>query len=225
MNGDTKVTLFEKARYTIDFSAEQKSCNDDGICGDCYEYFCDGKGYAYCILSDGMGSGKRAAIDSVMTCSILLKLIKAGFSLDSSLKLINSSLLVKSADESLATIDVVKIDLFTGETKFYKAGAASSYISTSGNCVRVDTRSLPVGIIREVEFEQSVTTLKHKDVLLMVSDGLINGGEEWLIKELIEYSHMSSKEIARKIIFEAQNRLDGDKDDDQTVIICKLKAA
>ena len=35
------------------------------------------------------------------------------------LRLVNSSLLLKSRDESLATLDIVKIDLYTGKAVFY----------------------------------------------------------------------------------------------------------
>lgn len=219
----TKIALFERATLTVDFFAEQISCVEGDVCGDCYEYFVDAKGYSYCILSDGMGSGKRAAIDSVMTCSILLKLIRAGFSVSSALNLINSSLLVKSVDESLATIDVAKIDLYTGETILYKAGAASSYLCKNGACTRISTTSLPVGIIREVEFEKQRVKLSPHDVLLMVSDGVVAAGEDWLMAELVNSAHMDAKAISRKIIFEAQKRLEGLKQDDLSVMVCKIK--
>lgn len=225
VNGKTKIALFEKATFCIDFSAEQKSCNSDDVCGDCYEYFID-KGYAYCVLSDGMGSGKRAAIDSVMTCSILVKLVKAGFGLQSALKLINSSLLVKSTDESLATLDVARIDLYTGETELYKAGAASSYVCTKGRCIKVDTTSLPMGIIREVELEQTHVQLRSRDLLVMVSDGVSvadNPDDEWLSTMIGECSHMNAKDISSRIMFEAQKKQTDMREDDRTIIVCKIK--
>lgn len=221
----TRIAFYEKAKFSVDFAVEQKCCGGEEVCGDCYEYFIDGKGYAYSILSDGMGCGKRAAIDSVMTCSILRKLISAGFSMGSSLKLLNSSLLVKSEDESLATLDVSKVDLYTGETELFKAGAASSFVCKNSGCTKIDTTSLPIGIIREVELEKTCVRLLAKDVLVMVSDGLLTNGDEWVRSELISAAHLPAKEIARKLLFEATKQLEDIKEDDQTVIVLKLTAA
>lgn len=221
----TRIAFYEKAKFSVDFAAEQKCCSSEEICGDCYEHFVDGKGYAYSILSDGMGSGKRAAIDSVMACSILKKLISAGFSMNSSLKLLNSSLLVKSEDESLATLDVSKIDLYTGDAEIYKAGAASSFICKNSGCTRIDTTSLPIGIIREVELQKTTIKLLAKDVLVMVSDGMLSDGDEWIRSELISSAHLPAKEIARKLLFMAQKQLENVKEDDQTVIVLKLLTA
>ena len=60
------------------------------------------------ILSDGMGTGPRAALDSAMASGLMARLVKAGFGFQSALRLVNSSLLLKSRDESLATLDIVK---------------------------------------------------------------------------------------------------------------------
>ena len=106
----------------------QKNAGDNRISGDCYEYFADPRGFAHIILSDGMGSGGRAAVDSIMTCNFVLKLIKAGFGFDAALKFINSALLVKAGDESLATLDIGCIDLYTGTAEFLKAGGAASFL-------------------------------------------------------------------------------------------------
>lgn len=217
-----KIALFEKASHTVDFCAQQSCCNDNSVCGDSYEYFLDSKGYAYCILSDGMGSGKRAAIDSVMTCSILLKLIKAGFGLESAIKLINSSLLVKSSDESLATIDIAKIDLYTGKVEFLKAGAASSYLYLKGECVSVSSSSLPVGIIQGIEFDKKLATVKNNDIIVMVSDGAIQEGEEWITNEIQKCSHLDAREISIKLIYEAKQRQNTENPDDITILVCKI---
>jgi len=219
----TKIALFEKATYTADFSAQQFCYNDNTVCGDNYEYFLDSKGYAYMILSDGMGNGRRAAIDSVMTCSILLKLIKAGFGLESAIKLINSSLLVKSTDESLATIDIAKIDLYTGKAEFLKAGAADSFIYSKNNCVKISSSSLPVGIIQGIEFDRKLITLKEKDLIILVSDGMTAEGDEWITDEIKKCSHLTAREISIKLIHEAKRRLENEKSDDVTVMVLKLE--
>ena len=113
------------------------------------------------ILSDGMGTGGRAAVDGAMASGLMSRLIKAGFGYDCSLRILNSSMLFKSTDESLATVDIASIDLFTGETKLYKAGAAPTIVRRSGKTGKVQSTSLPAGILREIGFDKAVVKCKN----------------------------------------------------------------
>lgn len=109
--------------------------------------FRTGSGRMVTVLSDGMGSGGRAAVDGAMAVGLTSRLIKAGFGADSVLRLVNSALMVKSGDESLATLDVASVDLFTGRLESLKAGAAVSLLRSMGRVSRIEKASLPVGIL------------------------------------------------------------------------------
>ncbi len=218
----TKLALFERASYSIDLSVQQSCVGDNTVCGDSWEYFTDPRGYAYLLISDGMGNGKRAAIDSVMTCSILSKLIKAGFGLESAIRMINSSLLVKSTDESLATVDMAKVDLYSGETEFCKAGASSTFLYQRGEIRRVESSSLPVGILQGVGFQKSSATLREGDLLLMLSDGALSAGEGWITSELRKGGGRTAQELAVRICTEAKERCQSLHPDDITVLAARV---
>jgi len=220
---EERLSFFEKAVYTLEFFAVQQAAVGSQTCGDCYEYFQDGKGFAHMILSDGMGNGNRAAVDSVMTCNLFLKLIKAGFGFESALKLLNSSLLIKSGDESLATLDVGCIDLYTGNAEFRKAGAAASFVSKGGVVTRLGEASLPVGILQNVAYDCSSVLLEQGDIVVMVSDGVLETGTEWVEAEIELYGHKSAKELAEDLCREAQRRRIDGHSDDITVLVAKLK--
>lgn len=223
VDGEERLSFFEKAVYSLEFFAVQQAAVGTHTCGDCYEYFRDGKGFAHIILSDGMGNGNRAAVDSVMTCNLFLKLIKAGFGFESALKLLNASLLIKSGDESLATLDVGCIDLYTGQVEFRKAGAAVSFVSKGGVVTRMGAASLPVGILQSVEYDHSSMLLEHGDIVVMVSDGVLDTGIEWVEAEIELYGHKTARELAEDICKEAgRRRIDGHSDD-LTVVVAKLK--
>ena len=89
--------------------------------GDTFRCFFAGRGRFVMVLSDGMGTGGSAAVDSAMTADLLRRLIEAGVGCDAALKIVNSALLLKSGEETLATADVAEIDLYTGRARFYKA--------------------------------------------------------------------------------------------------------
>lgn len=225
VNGEEKLSFFEKAAYRLEFYAAQQTAVGGQICGDCYEYFQDGRGFSHMILSDGMGNGSRAAVDSVMTCNLFLKLIKAGFGFESALKLLNSSLLIKSGDESLATLDVGCIDLYTGQAEFRKAGAAVSFVRKGGLVSRIGDPSLPVGILQGIDYNRSSVMLDSGDVVVMVSDGVLETGTEWVEAELELYGDKSPKELAEDICREAQRRRIDGHSDDITVLAARLKKA
>ncbi len=220
LNKNMKLTITEKANYEIDFGATQLSCNNFKHCGDAYNYFVDSKGRAYMILSDGMGTGSRAAIDGNMTAGLLSKLIKAGFEFESALKIVNSALLVKSGDESLSTIDVTSVDLYTGQTNMFKVGSAPTFTKKSDKIIKTDCSSLPAGILRGISFDKKTIVLKNKDIIVMVSDGVTNGDYDWIYDEINNFKYnINAKEFSRKIALESKFKNQSSHDDDVTVLV------
>lgn len=80
---------------------------------------------------------------------------------DAALKIVNSALLLKSGEETLATADVAAVDLFTGRAEFYKAGAAPTFLVKNGRAGYVQSDSLPAGILEGAAFEKSSLTLRR----------------------------------------------------------------
>lgn len=223
-NSEVLITLSEKALYTVDTSVKQINSNHNAVCGDAYSCFYDGKGHYVMLLSDGMGNGGRAAVDGAMATNVLTRLIKAGFGWDCSLKILNSSMLFKSTDESLATVDAVCIDLFTGKTELFKAGAAPTLVRRSGRTGKAQSTSLPAGILREIGFDKATITLKHKDIALMLSDGAVADGTDWICAILEDFEG-TADELSNKIATDAYLRRHNGKNDDITVIATILHKA
>ncbi len=222
LKDNSKMSFFEKANYSIDFCSKQYAIDKTNICGDSYEFFVDSRGCANLILSDGMGSGKKAAIDSMMTCSLILKLIKAGFGFSTAIKLINSSLLIKSKEESLATLDITTIDLYTGKVKFNKAGGCTSFLYKGGRVLKFEGNSLPIGILNGAAFDSQNSSIDNNSILVMVSDGVLSTGVEWIEMELKLYKKQTAEEICSVISREAKRRLHKNDQDDITVMVAKF---
>lgn len=221
--GETKITVCERAALRVQRGAYQIASHNGTICGDAYECFNDGRGREIMMISDGMGSGGRAAVDGAMAAGLLARLCKAGFGFDCSLRVVNSALLVKSGDESLATLDIVCMDLFTGKAEFLKAGAPASFIRKSGRAYAVEQSSLPAGILRQVEFGKAAVTLGEGDMILLVSDGAINGSSEWIKAEMESWKDGAAAELAEHIANEARRRRVDGHEDDITVIASFIK--
>lgn len=222
-HGRCRIVLCERPCFDVEIAASQHISGNGQLCGDHFRYFNDGMGRMIVVLSDGMGTGGRAAVDGGMAVSIMSKLIKAGLGFDCSLKVVNSALLVKSGDESLATLDVVSVDLYSGDTDFMKAGAALSFIRKERDMYRVETPSLPVGILSEIEFTYTEDTLNEGDIIVMVSDGAIATGEEWIEHIISSWEDKSMQQLADLIADEATARRNDGHDDDITVIAMQIK--
>lgn len=217
----TKLSFYEIPDYRVDFSVQQSCFTGNEICGDNATCFTDAQGYTYLLISDGMGNGGRAAIDSAMTCSLMEKLLLAGFGTEASLKLLNASLLTKSTDESLSTVDLARIDCYTGTVTCYKAGAAVSYLCNGNEVQEITASSLPVGIMPAAEYEKTVARLRPEHFLVMVSDGVTNE-DGWLTDAILKNAHRPARQISANLIYEAKQHT-ADHPDDMTVLVAKLQ--
>ena len=170
-----------------------------------------------------MGSGGRAAVDGAMASGLTSRLIQAGFGPESVLRMVNSALMVKSGDESLSTLDMVELDLFDGRMESRKAGAAPSLLCSMGRVSRIERSSLPVGILRDIAAERSEDTLVDGDLLVMLSDGAMAGGLEWIEEKLRAFDPKAGevKSLAEEIATEARRRQEG-REDDVTVLVAQL---
>lgn len=217
-----RVVLNEIPVYDIEVGVYQHVYNRGKLCGDCVNCFSNGFGQFVALISDGMGTGGRAAVDSNMTVSIMTKLLKAGLSEDCALKVVNSALMVKSEDESLATVDLMKIDLFSGKTVFNKAGAPYTYIKKSGHLLKKTATSLPVGILGNVKFSKERIKLSGGDVAVMVSDGAFTDDEKWLERLIRDFSDSRCADLAKEVVNEAIKRRNDTHDDDITAVVVRL---
>lgn len=221
VNGEKDKMLFLWEKTEIDVKCEyfQISADSGDICGDCFDAFYDGRGSFVAALSDGMGTGSRAAVDSTLSISLLSRLILAGFSFPCAMKLVNSALLIKSREESLATLDILKLDLYTGKSKIYKAGATVSLIKRKGKVSEIKRSAMPVGILREAEFRSLSGTLYKGDVIILMSDG----AADIALKEIKEELQKTDKidGLSEKLCTVAKSK-SIDKSDDITVACIKI---
>lgn len=225
VGGDIYIVLNERTDITVDFGAEQSSANNNSMCGDAYKYFNDGKGHFIMILSDGMGTGGRAAVDGAMASGLMSRLIKAGFGYNCSLRILNSSMLFKSTDESLATVDIASIDLYTGMTELYKAGAAPTVVRRSGKTGKAESTSLPAGILREIGFDRAAVKCKVGDIVVLLSDGATSEGTDWIRAEIEAWKDGSAQDLAEHLCACAKRRRTEKREDDITVLCAILNKA
>ncbi len=219
---DLRITLCEPSRYAVEVGVARRCCDGEKLCGDAVEQFSlDGR--TVLLLSDGMGSGGRAAVDGTMAVSLAARLWQAGFSPDSILHSVNAALLVKSREETLATLDVAVIDTVTGRLDSYKAGAATTLLCSGGRVSRIEGTSLPLGILTDLRFAHNADWLRDGDVLVMMSDGALADGlapVEILLRDRPAAEDMPT--FAARAV-ETAHAAEGTHPDDITVIAARIR--
>ena len=214
--GRFRITTSEVQPLSAKIGSFQLPQGQNKVCGDCCESFTDAEGALYVVLSDGMGTGSRARVDSAIACSVLSKLIKAGIPLPSALETVNTTLLVKSADESFATMDICKINLDSGECAVYKAGAATTYIKSSNKLIRAALSSPPAGSGGRMSVPAQRFKVSAGDVIIMATDGAVID-EQWLSRELSREAE--PKELSERIAKAARAAENGARDDISVVAV------
>ena len=128
------------------------------------------------VVSDGMGKGKKAAAESLMVTKTIMSLLKSGVTTDLTLKMINTVMLMKDDEDSYATVDLIIVDKRSGKAKFYKIGAAPTLIRRKDNVQEVQLSAVPLGIVNGLKIRYMETVLKKEDWIIMMSDGVSDGG-------------------------------------------------
>jgi stage II sporulation protein E len=219
--GALRLIFTQKPGFTVAFGEAAIQKTGETLCGDACEAFIDERGRALLILSDGMGCGGSAAVDSNLTVGLMSRLLRCGFGFDEAVKVAGTAMMVKSDEESFSTLDIACIDLFDGSATFLKAGAPPTYLRRCGKVERIGQSSLPIGILEDTKLEKASTQLHCGDMVVVVSDGVIGKDDAFIIEE-IEKFQGEPKTFARQLAQRAkQLRKDG-HDDDITVLAAVL---
>jgi stage II sporulation protein E len=194
------------------------------VSGDAGAWFRKEDGTLYILLCDGMGSGEEANRDSTLTVRLLERFLKAGMEPDQALRVLNSALALRGeAEGGFTTIDLLEVDLFSGEGALYKFGAAPTYVRRKDTVCRYTGSALPAGLVTGAAVRPDVIRLhlEEGDCVLLLSDGVTAGTEDaWLREELKKFCGDSPKDLARSLI-----DLSSEKSraaDDRTAIAVKL---
>lgn len=170
-DGMYKIVFSECPRYSTESGSAQFSAEEE-CCGDTLERIWLTRSEFAVILSDGMGTGKRARLDSSFASSLISRFLASEISPETSVHLINSILRVKGWDESFATADIALFDLCSGAVRFIKAGAAPSYILRDEVLIKVEGQAFPVGILSRTDPDSFSYKLFDGDRVIVVSDGV-----------------------------------------------------
>lgn len=217
-----RLTLVQEDQYLATAGVAALSKEGETVSGDGGNWFRDRDGRLWVVLCDGMGSGPGAARQSRLALHLLEDFLKAGVSPEIALSTLSNALALRGESElGFTTIDLLGLDLFSGQCRSYKLGAAPTYLRQSGRVKKLAGTSLPAGLEFGQESRPDVRSfqLAQEDLAVMVSDGVSDGEEDdWLWQLVRDFRESSPKELAARILEHSSGGRD-----DRTVLVLQLK--
>jgi stage II sporulation protein E len=222
------VTFGSMKQYHVDTGVASAAKGGDLLSGDSFSTKELGNGKFAVALSDGMGNGERANMESSTALAVLQQLLQSGMDEQLAIKSVNSVLMLRSADEIFATVDMALIDLYSAATTFLKIGSTPSFIRRGSEVIQITANNLPVGIMNEIEVDLLRVQLLPGDILIMMTDGIYDAPgyamnkDLWMKRMIQEIQVESPQEMADCLLERIVRHLDGEIIDDMTVIVARI---
>jgi len=199
-----------------------------GLCGDSDGTLSLSEGRQLLMLSDGMGVGAKASLQSGSAIKMLSRLLEVGFDKDTAIDTVNTILLLQGKEESFVTLDMCIIDLYQGEAEFIKTGGAPSFIKRGRQVQVVKSNSLPVGMLQSVDKAMVTAPLGEGDMIVMASDGLLDADcqmdTRWLTSVLAQSNCKDAQAMAEYLLGKAIDISGGRLKDDITILVAQMSA-
>ena len=217
-----RLRFRESPRLAARVGAAARPRDGESVSGDNGSWFKDSKGCLWVVLCDGMGAGSGAAAESRLVLRLLESFLKSGVTAETALNTLAGALTMRTdSGFRFSTIDLLQVDLFSGEGAVYKMGAAPSYFRHSGIVSRITTSALPAGLSLEPEGQIALTRFQVTpgDLLVLVTDGVSDGDEDgWIQEKAAQFSGESPRELALALLEDKHSR----RDDDRTAVVILL---
>lgn len=219
--------FIEEGTYMLTTGIVRKNREGERLCGDNFSVTKLDTQKAVLMISDGMGFGESAYVKSGQILELLEQLLSAGFCRDLAIELLNSVISFLAEGNGSSTLDLVMIDFYTGDADFIKLGASTTFIKRADNVECIRSTSLPVGLLEQVEFDTCGRKLYHGDMVVMVSDGILDGiifeDKEAYLAELIGGMKTNNAQVMAQTILEnIEDMHRGNMRDDSTVLVAGL---
>ncbi len=199
--------------------------------GDLYDFLAYGGDRRVLAIGDVSGKGAPAALYGAMASGILRSLAPQRLSAPDMLRKLNLTLLEWKVEGHFITLTFAIWEPKTRTLRLANAGMPLPILVRQGHARPIRVEGVPLGLLEEVEYQETAIRLEKGDVLALFSDGLLEAanpqGEEFgaprLEKTLREQAGRPVGEILETIFAELTRFEQGRaRRDDQTLLLIKV---
>ncbi|MEX2264317.1 MAG: SpoIIE family protein phosphatase [Bryobacteraceae bacterium] len=199
------------------------------ISGDIYDFFEHSDDRAVLAFGDVSGKGVAAALFGALVSGLLRTLAPRRPQPGVLMKALNEALIGRKVESRYVTLLLMLWDPQTRTFTVANAGAFTPMVFREGQNVRVRAEGVPLGLLANCDYEETVLQAEPGDTLVLYSDGITDHtdgfGEEYgrgrLARLVPPLTGQSSAEI-RDAIFADVDRFGSVAFDDQTVVVIKV---
>ncbi len=201
------------------------------ISGDIYDFFEHAGDYSMFAFGDSSGKGAAAALYGALVTGLLRSLAPRRRGPAMLMRTINETLLERKVDAQFVTLLVALWDGQSRELIMANAGSIPPFVCRQGKVTRLDVGGVPLGLLDQQEYEETVFATLPGDVILLVSDGLedqVNPagkpyGQGRLMRFLPGLADRTAADIVKAIDEDVERyRAGAPVQDDQTIIAIKV---
>ena len=221
-------TYISKDTYSMQIGIAKTNKEGENVSGDSSLQISLEDGKYLIAISDGMGSGPNARKSSQIAIKMLGRLLSNGFDKETSIELINNTISANIKDETFATLDIMVLDLYSGNIEYIKNGACPTFIKNNKNVEIIKNIALPAGILNDIDLVIYDRDVDNNDIMVMCSDGILESNSEyknkeiWLKNLLEQIETTNAQKIADILLKESIDNNYGKPKDDMTVIVTKI---
>lgn len=219
-----KIVLLEDTQFHAITGLARVNKEGEDISGDNFSFVRLDSGVMVMSLADGMGSGESACQESTWVIELLETFLEAGVAEKTTIRFINSILVLESEEQRFSTLDMAMINLYTGVCEFVKMGAATAFIKRDNWVETISSSTLPMGVFNQVEYEDISKKLYDGDYIILLSDGVLDAApcvekEQFFQGFILSQTCQNPNELAQNILDFAKSQCERDTLDDMTVLV------
>lgn len=201
------------------------------ISGDLFDFFEQSNDVSVIAFGDSSGKGAAAALYGALVSGLLRSLAGRIQQPSALMKRLNDILLERKVDAQFVTLMLIYWNRKTRELTITNAGSLPPLICRRGDRFRVRTEGIPLGLLADVEYDETTVRMEQDDTLLLYSDGVVDqvnlAEEEYgttrLFRVLKKNCPSTPQEVVDSIFADLDNYRDGGPmTDDETLILMKV---
>ncbi len=200
------------------------------IGGDLYDFVGYGAGRSAIMLGDVSGKAAPAALFAALVSGIMRSEARQRPGPAAMLARLNNALQERKLDSQYVVMLFAVWNDKNRTLTVANSGAVQPIFCRAGECAPVRVEGFPLGMFPNSEYEEINVAAQPGDVLLFVSDGILDAenekdemyGQEQLSSLLRSHRHLPAQEIADAILADVTRFQHGkDRFDDETIIVLK----
>jgi phosphoserine phosphatase RsbU/P len=202
------------------------------ISGDLFDFFDYDNGQMAIVFGDSSGKGAAAALYAALVGGLLRSLARRKRGPADLLRHLNQNLAERKAQAQYATLLALLWDARTQRLTMANAGGTPPVICRGDELLKPETSGVPVGLLDDRRYDETVMQLQSGDLIVLTSDGIQDAfnaagdeyGRERLGLAIKHHSRDKVRDIVQSIFDDVQQHVgDAPQFDDQTILILRVQ--